>query len=340
MKNSELLLKHYQYRSDAHAYKGNIIHVPWSEADNDLVDSITNKAFIEILKKNPASTTESDYSRLVELYNEEWVLSYLLSKGVSAKKIPETNIKTPDFECSMKINGEEKKFFIELKSLDICGGHYGHDQNNEEALEIAIKMEENIKNNPQKGIYTSIQVPNNFANKFDYNSQRASLIEILIEKIEGNLKKDQFNNEPTFLFVMIDRLCPGIGSKEDLVSYYFDGNFSIVSGVFWTVCFANIGHLVLKEAEFEGKSNIERPLNKQGILIGRNYIAGVMFGCSFFKKEKKVFGLYDEHLTFDNNKWSDLDTFEVFSKITNDYSNKKNEIIAWEVNKRRINSRP
>lgn len=62
MKNSELLLKHYQYRSDAYAYKGNIIHVPWSEADNDLVDSITNEVFIEILKKNPASTTESDYT--------------------------------------------------------------------------------------------------------------------------------------------------------------------------------------------------------------------------------------------------------------------------------------
>lgn len=334
MKNSELLLKHYQYRSDAHAYKGNIIHVPWSETSKDFVDSITNEDFIKILKKNPASTTETDYGRLVELYNEEWVLSYLLSKGVSAKKIPETNIKTPDFECSMKINGVEKKFFIELKSLDICGGSYGHDQNSEEALEIAIQMEEDIKNNPQKGIYTSVQIPDNFANKLDYNCQKASLIEILIEKIENNLKEDQFNNEPTFLFVMIDRLCPGIGSKEDLVSYYFDGNFSIVSGVLWTVCFANIGHLVLKEAEFEGKSNIERPLNKQGFLIDRNYIAGVLFGCSFFKKEKKVFGIYDGYLTFNDNKWDDMDTSEVFSKITNAYSDKKNEIIAWEVNKK------
>ena len=51
MKNSELLLKHYQYRSDAHAYKGNIIHVPWSETSNDFVDSITNEDFIKIFKK-------------------------------------------------------------------------------------------------------------------------------------------------------------------------------------------------------------------------------------------------------------------------------------------------
>ena len=29
-----------------------------------------------------------------------------------------------------------------------------------------------------------------------------------------------------------------------------------------------------------------------------------------------------------------MDTSEVFSKITNAYSDKKNEIIAWEVNKK------
>ena len=334
MKNSELLLKHYQYRSDAYACKGNIMHIPWSETDNDFVDSITNADFIEILEKDPASTTESDYGRLVELYNEEWVLNYLVSKNISVKKIPETDIKTPDFECSIKKNGTEKKFFIELKSLDICDGSYGHDQNNEEALKIVIKEEEDIKKNPQKGFYSSIQVPNNFANKLDCDCQRASLIEILIEKIENNLKKEQFSKGPTFLFVMIDRLCPGIGSKEDLVSYYFDGNFSVVSGLFWTVCFANVGHLVLKKAEFEGKSNIERPLKKQGILINRDYIAGVMFGYSFFKKEKKVFGIYDGHFTFDNNRWTDLDTVEVFSNITNDYSDKENETIAWKVNKK------
>lgn len=335
MTNMEKLLKHHQYQSEAYAMKDNLNCLMIQDMDKDFFNSLTNERLVEILNQEPCATTEQDYEQLVECYNEEWVLKYLNNCGVKAEKIPETNEhNTPDFKCSIKVNNEEKEFYVELKTLNICGGNYAHNANNETSLDAAIETEEYFRIHPQEKIHIGINFPENFDSKLKDNNDIATLTEIIIDKMEQNIKLKQFVQNPTFLFVMLDRLAPGIGSKEDLLSYYFDKRSkSIVSGILWASCFAEIGHLILRQAEFGGATNIQRPLQKQGILNQEKYkenIAGVLFGCSFFKQNKKIYGLYDGLYEVED-KWSNLDTEAVFEKITDEYSNRKNEILAYKL---------
>lgn len=334
--NLDLLQKHKEYVRDLHAQQYNLKYIPTeTKEEKEFLNKITDKVFITILKKKPELLKEKDYGQLVESYYENVAADYLSSKNIKVTKIHETNTATPDFECIFSTtDGGKKTFYIEVKTLNAIGGDSHYRKNDEETFNVEVDLEEQRKNCPHQRIYMAQRELNPWGKALNNHAEeRSAVIETLIEQIGKNIKPGQFSNKPTFLLVFVNRLCNGLLHKHDLVSYYFDTDCrTVASGLLWTVCFGEKQHLILKPA-IEGLSNQERRLNKTGVLVEYPYVPGIIFVDSFFNKNRRVFGLYDDLWQLYDEKWGELDTEELFYTITDAFSGKRNECIYYELYK-------
>jgi len=335
--NLELFLEHRRYVNELYAQQSNLNCISFdTDKDKIFLNEISNKKFRNILEKEPASARECDYEQLVEMYYEALAVVYLNSKNVKVKKIREANVPTPDFECLFSNeNGYEKKFYIEVKTLGFVGGESQYKKRDEETLNTSIGLEEQRKQYPNQKIYMAMRESHGWGEKLNNpTEERSIIIETLIQKIDKLIKSGQFSKKPTFLLVFANRLCNGLLRKSDLVSYYFDTDIrSVGSGLLWTVCFAEEQHLILKVPYMEGNSNQERRLKKNGVLVNNTDVSGIIFVDSFCNKNMRVFGLYDESRQSYDDRWNEIDTNELFYKITDAFSGKRNEDIYYELYK-------
>ncbi len=221
-----------------------------------------------------------DYSSLTEIkniYSEAYILSKLQSL-LHIHKISETDSKTPDYK--VKFRGGD--IYIELKSLNMLGGNLKHKDIMNESLDSKITAEEQIKKGAKVGFGGQEIQPYLSHNKeYDPRSTRL-VIESLIDKINQNIKKEQYSMGDTILLVdLSDQLLLLSRPSEAIQEKYFDdmGNTQ-VSGELWYVAFGRLGDQILKPAEFEGADNLDGELQKEGILISHPYIKGLIFHAS------------------------------------------------------------
>ncbi len=224
-----------------------------------------------------ASKNIEDYNSISEIkniYSEAYILSKLQSL-LNINKIPEASSKTPDY----KVIFRGKDLYIELKSINMLGGTLKHKDIMNDSLDSRITAEEQINKGKNVGIGVHVVQPYLSHNKkYDPNSTRL-VIESLIDKINQNIKKEQYSLGDTLLLVDLSKQLPLHSKPLDAIqNQYFDdiGNAN-VSGELWSVAFGRVGDQILKHAEFEGADNLDGELEKEGILISHTYIKGLIF---------------------------------------------------------------
>ena len=231
---------------------------------------------IDLLIEKATKNIE-DYNSLIEIkniYSEVYILSKLNSL-LHIEKIKECDSKTPDF----KVRFRDKNIYIELKSLNMLDGVIKHKDIMYDSLDSKIEAEEQIKQGKKVGIGTSVIQPYySYNNKYDPSSTRL-VIESLIDKVNQNIKEQQYSLGETILLVDLSDQLPLISKPSEAIQekYYDDYSKTWVSGELWNVAFGRLRDQIFKPAEFEGVSNIDGELKKEGILVSHPFIKGLVF---------------------------------------------------------------
>lgn len=234
------------------------------------IDQLTDKALQNV----------EDYNSLTEIkniYSESYILSKLQSL-LNIIKIPEAGSKTPDY----KVRFRDGDIYIELKSLNMLGGTLKHKDIMNDSLDSKITVEEQIKNGAKVGFgEQEIQPYLSFSKKYDPRSTRL-VIESLIDKINQNIKKEQYSLGDTILLIDLSDQLPLISKPSEAIQekYFDEIGDAKVSGELWNVAFGKLGDQILKPAEFEGADNLDGKLEKEGVLISHPYIRGLIFHVS------------------------------------------------------------
>ena len=295
-----------------------------------------NDSFLAERKKNILNLVKDIKinfdSKLISAYDEySEAMTYLKLKSKFDKvtKIHETKSKTPDFKIEFTSNHNDQSkdcvVFAELKSLSFSAGNINYKNTMDQASESQIAIEKQIKSgkNICFGV-TSVQPFNKNNNNYDHTSIK-DVIQIIIEKIDQNIKKDQFSQGNTILIIDLKQLQLPFSFIEGGVPVFQEKQYnSIVSGIQWNVSFGKAGHLIYKPIEFEGEENIEGELERDGILLKRDWIKAIVFLVySFSEEEPKITGL--------NKKGLINDCVEEFLHRLCDFRNDDKNSNGWEL---------
>ncbi len=246
---------------------------------------------------------------IFENYNEALTFYVLKKKkNIEITHIPEDNHSTADF-C---IKYEDEKFCIEQKSLSFAGGNLEYKRNQEEALNGNINIERQLKQGKriaQSGFWEILPL--------GAGSLKEQLTR-LQEKIANNIKQQQFNSCKTILLIDLTQILDDVNAKECLSLYPSYKGFGVCSGMLWNVVFGRSTDNFYIDPEFEGKKNIDGQLDFDGILVGRDYVKGVIFSCGKTIDTKKYFGFY--RYTEQDEKYAQF--IEEICDFTNDDTNR------------------
>ena len=208
-------------------------------------------------------------------------------KKLNIDRIKETLIKTPDFQITFN----DKRFSLEVKTLNQVYPSLKYKEEQEEFLKTKIKLEEELR---EKKVAFGINVIQPYKGKnenYDYSSV-VLVIETLINKIEHNLKLGQYPSsfDRRILWVVLDQLPLFNEGKKISVPVYPDFSYSCscISGELWYTCFGERGDLIFKPPEFEGKSNVDRRLEKNGVMKTYRELDGVVFLVVQLDGEKEI----------------------------------------------------
>ena len=210
---------------------------------------------------------------LKETYSEALIYSKL-SSLVHIKNIPESNTKTPDFEIIFR----DFKLYAEVKSLSMIGGNYKYKTIMKEALNSQISLEDQINNGKAVASFMRLIQPYNSGRGHHDPTSSEMIINALINKIEQNLKKDQYSLGPTVLIVdFADQLLLNCSIENALCEHFSDDRWECISGPLWHVAFGTVGKEICDYYILGDEFNKFGVQNRNGILIEYDYIKGLIF---------------------------------------------------------------
>jgi hypothetical protein len=218
-----------------------------------------------------------DYASLEGLknkYSEAFIFSKLRALLV-IDKVPESNTKTPDF-CA-KFRGHD--IYLELKSLNIFGGALKHQEIMLDGLAARIDAETQIKSGNIIGIGVQIIDPYKKHGKNSSDGSPRLIIESLIDKINQNIKKDQYLMGDTILILDLSDQLPLLSTPMQSIQKNYRGGTGAdhASGELWHVAFGKLGEEIYRPTHIDGIDHSDGMLEKQGILIEHRYIKGIAF---------------------------------------------------------------
>jgi len=262
-----------------------LLYVKLDFIDKMELEAEENTTFKEALSQigqltEKATKNIEDYNSLIEIkntYSEAYILSKLQSL-LHIDKIQEGDSKTPDFKARFR----DEDIFIELKSLNMLEGTIKHRDIMHDSLDSKIEAEEQINKGKNVGVGTTVIQPYYSNNKkYDPRSTRL-VIESLIDKVNQNIKEQQYSLGDTVLLVDLSDQLPLISKPSEAIQekYYDDYGKTEVSGELWNVAFGKLGDQIYKPAEFEGAGNVDGELEKEGVLVSHPYIKGLIFHAS------------------------------------------------------------
>ncbi|SMP15273.1 hypothetical protein SAMN06265339_1376 [Desulfurobacterium pacificum] len=249
---------------------------------------------IDSMKLDYDETHNNFHKKYWELFTYHF-LKY--EKRICIDRIKETSSKTPDFQVTFN----DKRFSLEVKTLNRVYPNLRYKEEQEEFLETKVKLEEKLR---EEKIASAVNIIQPYKGRDEnYNDSSVALvIETLISKIEHNLKLGQHPSsfDRRILWVVLEQLPLFNEGKKVSVPVYPDFSYSCacISGELWYTCFGERGDLIFKPPEFEDRSNIDRRLEKDGIMKTHKEIDGVVFLIVQLdgKKETVAFHRYDDSL--------------------------------------------
>lgn len=230
--------------------------------------------FIDKVSKHKENKNTEYYNALMEMkniYSEAYIFSKLKSL-LAIEKINEEgkkHKKTPDY----KVKFRGKDIYIELKSLNMIDGTEKQKAIMNDSINAKRIAEEQIKSGLKVGMGIHVVQPYYSPNKpYDPTSVRL-VIESLVDKINQNIKSGQYDSGDTILLIDFSDQLLLTSTPSEALKEKHDG----ISGELWHVAFGKVETNILKHPEFDGASNDDGILQKEGILITHPYIKGIIF---------------------------------------------------------------
>ncbi len=210
------------------------------------------------------------------IYNafaEARIFYSILSK-TAIERIKESDSSTPDFR--MDFNGEP--YYAEIKALSMAGSDAKYRTIAEDHIDANIEIEEQLRMGRRvASSITAIQPAKTDKREYDWRSIRA-VVELLIEKAESLFKPGQFRTGPTIMFLDVSQWALGCTAEEGALKYFIDHmTNSNVSGPLWHAVFGEVGSPIVRAPEFEGKSNSDGYLEREGLMRHFPDIKGIVF---------------------------------------------------------------
>ncbi|MEH2259132.1 hypothetical protein [Nostoc sp.] len=266
------------------------------------IDTAANhEEFIKIKRKSIINSLQNYtvghnifLKQALDYYNEAVTYLFIKNKNILVERITESQgKKTPDFR--VKLNNET--FYIEMKTLGFANGELNYYNAINEGLNAQVSLEEQIKAGREIAVAEAGISPFNISNKGNlYNNLiQTRVIEIIINKINNNLKEEQFSLGKTILFIDLSLMLMPYDWRLNSVPIFQEKlGKSMVSGIFWHSAFGKVGERIFSAIEFEGARNIEGELSVEGILNNHSWIQALCFQTYNISRQRKVVCLHRE----------------------------------------------
>lgn len=251
------------------------------ELENLSLEDVFIAEKVKEMLRNLKGTSIQDHDKhkaIYSSYTECLVYLDIKKKKFVIDRIPEEkNKKTPDF----KITYENEECYIELKTLNFLEGNLNYNEAMEGSMEATIDSYSQIKRGKRIGFGVSEIAPYGKPKKGRGYNSYLHAIESIIDKLEQNIKKEQYGMGKTILMVNATQLIIHGSYIESAVPFFTFPDtvmpYCTVSGKLWNVAFGKIGNIILYPPEFEGKPNIEGELEKKGIMWDNPFIKALCF---------------------------------------------------------------
>jgi hypothetical protein len=194
-----------------------------------------------------------------------------LREQVSVRALPESSESTPDF-CI----GETRKrcLYAEAKVLmpaDVAA---------HQRLEMEDRLAWRASVEGKRGLHIC-ESSETFYQRHGkpYDSRSPKLVaEVLVEKIQQNIKNSQFVRGPTILIASLEYL-ETINPPELAIQRQFQDRDSreIANGELWLAASAAAGERAVRAPEFPGENPTPELVEKRGILCEYPFIAGISY---------------------------------------------------------------
>lgn len=266
----------------------------------------------------------NNFRQAFEYYGEALVYG-MLSKHFKTRRVDAKDNSMPDFACLLP---SKKEFFVEVKSLDIVDAPFRPNEMHEDAMQQQIELDDQVRQGQRVAMAEREIAPYKRAfhdSSYDPRSLLA-VINTLINKADSAFKSTQFEQGPTFAFILADRLVIPGGEHGVAPHYYERGGGAVVSGVLWNVCFGQKGWPIYRVPDFEGKPGLEGYMSMYGLLADPKvpFPTGAMIVAST-GSEDTLIGLYDSKWSPDQ-EWGENETSEVLHALCKAYNDEKNSL--------------
>jgi hypothetical protein len=238
-------------------------------------DVVLTAACRDLLQHLAAVKGPEDHGPIVQAYGayaEATTYLLLRKRGIQLLRTPGTGHyreRRPDF-----LHKHAKgNVYFEVKCPDVEGGITRHRTLAYNALDVAVDLDVRARK-------PGVHIGELAVSSFDEQATAADWIERLIKKIRDSVKMGQFSYGPCILMIDFGRLAPDAYHPSCLLPVYFYDDppaSACVSGQLWHVALGRINDMIYQRPEFEGKSNLDRPLREKGILYEYPELLGISF---------------------------------------------------------------
>lgn len=156
----------------------------------------------------------------------------------------------------------------------------------------------------------------------------------LINKTAGNIKQGQYTGAPTFLVLnmtLIDSHWTGNACLRPIAAGY-PNNWSVHTGVLWTLAFGSMEQMIHGEPEFEGLPAIEGVLSCQGILANTEFeaVEGLILILHRMDADPVLYGLWRSK---DYQHWNESSSqmCEMLGALTGSNWNDELDSNGWQL---------
>jgi hypothetical protein len=251
------------------------------------------------------------------VYSQVAAYLQIRGRGVELNRVKETDDPSPDFSFLW----EQRGYFMELKTPQFVDSPCSYKRLLEKGLEAAVSNEAKIRSGRNVAISELVVSPLQRPQPPNDTSSTRFQIEMLINKIEQNLKEDQFGQARTLLAVDLSLLQFPSGCKKPCLCVYPSSN-SMVTGVLWATTFAERGDLILSPIEFEGKPNVDGRLASSGVLVNHQWIKAILFRTVSLNGKRSISFLI---------RHADEDELGTLAAKVSDFWNDDMNSNAWQV---------
>jgi len=213
-----------------------------------------------------------DFVALKEKFSELLMFTKLASR-FPTEAIPEADSKTPDFKLTLSTGC----VFVEMKSLNLLDT----EQNLRSIIMDALACKMEVANQVRQGKRVAMSLfgvqPYRRGKNYSPDSTSA-VVETLIEKVDQNIKTEQFGFGPTILLLDFSEQLLLHGPTRDNLKREFTCEPVPVpqSGELWHFAFGKLEMPMKRVVEFEGLDETDTPLKRNGILRKYDFIAGLV----------------------------------------------------------------